>query len=114
MQLGRLPVSAREAELPVIPMNRWRLEGSPSALTKTFGFMRKGDRNKMLEALFDHEDATQHHAVITIEEDTLKISLLTKNVEQVTELDKEYAKFADQAYKDVVYAPNLDHLKGYM
>jgi pterin-4a-carbinolamine dehydratase len=38
-----------------------------------------------------------------IKEETIQVELLTKNVEQVTELDKEYAKYADDVFKDIVY-----------
>ena len=114
MQFGRLPINAREVEIPIVPTERWALAGKPKTLSKTFRFARAGDRNRMLQELLDYEEKSRHHAKIIIEEDTLKLSLVTKNIEQVTELDKEYARFADQVFKDVVFAPDTDHLKEYM
>jgi len=105
MQFGRLPVDPKQIELPVVPMDRWVLKNKKT-LTKTYRFRRPVDRNTMLKTLLAYEENVQHHAMMTLEEDTLVIELSTKNVGIVTELDKEYAKFADQVFKDTVMSPD--------
>lgn len=102
MEFGRLPVKTKPADLPIIPMDRWRLEGDPKTLTKTYRFYELEDRNSMISALLEHEEQVRHNATMVINQDTLKISLLTKTIDQVTEIDKEYARFADQVFKDVM------------
>jgi pterin-4a-carbinolamine dehydratase len=114
MEFGRLPINAREVDIPIVPMERWALKGNPKVLSKTFRFARKGDRNRMLQELLDYEDKTHHHARIILDEDALRLLLITKNINQVTEVDKEYARYADQVFKDVVFAPDTEHLKEYM
>jgi pterin-4a-carbinolamine dehydratase len=103
MDLGRLPISPKDIELPVVPMDKWVLKGDPKKLVKTFRFRRPGDRNMMIQDLLEYEEEVQHHADMVIKEDTLQIEIYTKNVELVTEIDKEYAKQADQIFKNIVY-----------
>jgi pterin-4a-carbinolamine dehydratase len=108
MSLGRLPISPQNPELPVIPMDKWVIKGNPKKLIKTFRFRRPNDRNEMIKALLDYETETQHKADIIIKDEMLQIQLYTKNVEVVTEIDKEYAKYADQIFKDIVYSIKSD------
>ncbi len=103
MSLGRLPIDPKKVELPVVPMEKWVLKGDPKKLVKTFRFRRPGDRNMMINALLEYEEEVKHNADMIIKEETIQVELLTKNVEQVTELDKEYAKYADDVFKDIVY-----------
>ena len=44
-----------------------------------------------------------HFLTGMIEEENVTINLQTKDIGQVTELDKEYSKWADELYKDIVY-----------
>jgi pterin-4a-carbinolamine dehydratase len=105
MQFGRLPINPKEVELPVVPMDRWILKDK-KILVKTYRFRRPIDRNTMLKTLLAYEENVQHHAIMSLREDSLTIELMTKDVEKVTEIDKEYAKFADQVFKDVVMSPD--------
>ena len=101
MTFGGLPVSPTTPQLPVIPVNKWtKSEGS---LLKKYYFRLGEQRNSFVKQVLDHEDEVGHHADITITEDSVSLRLQTKNLEQVTELDKEFAKWADVTYKDVCY-----------
>ena len=101
MSFGRLPISPSETETPIIPVNKWVKKDNK--LQKKFEFMSKDMRNDFVTQLFDHEEEVGHHAKFSIDEDHVIVTLQTRDVEQITELDKEYAKFADVLYKDVVY-----------
>lgn len=103
MSFGRLPVDPKKIELPVVPMEKWALKSDPKRLVKIFRFRRAGDRNLMIKMLLDYEDQVKHTADIVIREETIQLELYTKNVEVVTELDKEYARQADQIFKDIAY-----------
>jgi pterin-4a-carbinolamine dehydratase len=104
MTFGSLPISPREVETPIFATNRWQIEDG--CLTKTFKFRREGDREIFVNNLFTYEREVQHNAVIMIDHDEVTLSLSTKNIDKVTELDKEYASFCDVMFKDVVYDVN--------
>lgn len=105
---GKLPVLPREADVPIIVTNKWKKVESPTRLRKTFQFMNQSMRNVFIKELLKYEDATQHNAIITVDEGQVTLDVRTKDVDQITELDKEYAKHADELYKDVVYSPSHD------
>ena len=110
MQFGRLPVDPKRVELPVVPMERWMIEGDPRRLTKVYRFRRPEDRNVMVRTLLDYESEVGHHAKMLLDEGELRLSLITKGTERITELDKEYAQFADEVFKDVTSSPEIAHL----
>ena len=107
MTFGKLPVLPQTAEVPVVAVNKWKKVTSPTRLHKTFRFMSQETRNEFVSGLFEYEIKTQHNAMITVAEGEVTLDVRTKDIDQVTELDKEYAKWADELYKDVVYSsPN--------
>ena len=104
MMFGKLPVSVKEAEAPVIAVERWKVDEHTRRLTKKFQFRRLEDRNNFVQQMMTYELEIQHHARITIEEDNVTIEVVTKDVERITEIDREFATYADVVFKDVVYA----------
>ena len=106
MSFGRLPINAKEIELPVVPMNKWIKEGDPKALVKTYHFRRKSDRNTFMHELLNYEEEVEHNADITLLEDRITIKIYTKDIKQITEIDKEYANFADKLFKDIITTPD--------
>lgn len=106
MSFGSLPVSPQEPEVPLIAVNKWtKVDGT---LLKKYYFRTKEMRNQFIGDVLDHEGEVGHHADITIAEDSVSIRLQTKDIEQITELDKEFAKWADTTYKDVCYGMKED------
>ena len=103
MTFGRLPVKPIEGDIAIIPVDKWKKLESPTRLRKSFKFMNSSARNHFVLKLFEYEKDTGHNATITVDEGEVTLDLRTKDIDQVTELDKEYAKFADVLYKDVVY-----------
>lgn len=104
MTFGRLPVLPKEPDVPVIVVDRWKKVASPTRLRKTFKFRTQEMRNEFVKELLQHEIETQHNATITIEEGEVTLDIRTKDIDQITELDKEYARWSDELYKDVVYS----------
>lgn len=84
-------------------MDRWNITGG--SLTKRYQFRRPENRPRFVMALMEYESETQHHAVLIVDEDAVIVKLVTKDIDRVTELDKEYARFADIVFKDLVYSP---------
>ena len=102
MTFGSLPVSPRASDVPVIPVNKWVKDGK--TLVKTYNFRLQEQRNDFVKQLLDHEVAVGHNADISITEGGVNIRLQTKDIAEVTELDKEYAKWTDELYRDIVYS----------
>ena len=103
MSFGGLPVTAQPVEeVPIVVSSKWRKD--EGCLIKTYQFRLLKQRNNFMKELFNHEEAVKHNASISIEEDSVTIKLQTKGVGSITELDKEYAKWADELYRDTVYS----------
>ena len=103
MSFGRLPIKPVDGDVAIIPVDKWTTTKDPASMRKTFKFFSMDLRNRFLQKLLQYEVEEQHSAILTVEEDSVMINLYTKDLNSVTELDKEYAKFADILYKDIVY-----------
>lgn len=102
MTFGRLPVRPRQPAAPVIAMDRWQeLEGS---LYKTYRFRRTEDRADFIVQLLAYEASVHHNAQIKIDEGEVAVKLTTKDLDRVTERDKEYARYADVLFRGLVYS----------
>jgi pterin-4a-carbinolamine dehydratase len=106
MDFGRLPVMPRGRDVPVIVTDKWKK--SENSLIKTYKFISNELRNDFVRQLLIHEENVGHNATISIQHETVTLTLQTHDIKQVTELDKEYAKYADELYKDVVYSLSHD------
>jgi pterin-4a-carbinolamine dehydratase len=102
MDLGKLPINAQEPEVPILASDRWFKTNG--VLTKKYQFRRIEDRETFINKLFMYERETQHHAEIFISGDCVSLKLFTHDIGKASELDKEYASFADATFKDVVYS----------
>lgn len=86
----------------IIPQDRWLQNQEAKTLEKTFMFKSIEKRNIFLERLLVYEKNKKHNARILIDEFIVKIKLHTKNIKDVTELDREYANYVDSVYRDVL------------
>lgn len=96
------PPLAPKERLPVSPQSKW--DSSSGVLKKKFAFDDDRVRYEFVIGLMGYEADRGHHARVLIEEGSVSIELFTKDVDQVTELDREYAKFCDTLFKDVMSA----------
>ena len=103
MTFGRIPIKPVEGDVAIVPTEKWKKVESPTRLRKTYRFRTQQQRNRFVSELFEYEEETNHNATITVDEGQVTLDVRTKDVDQVTEIDKEYAKFADVLFKDVVY-----------
>jgi len=106
MNFGKLPVMPRGADVPLIPVNKWLKESN--LLKKKYEFRLKSQKREFVTEILDHEEEVGHSPLLTIEEDSVTVTLQTKDIESITELDKEFAKWLDELYKDVVYSLSDD------
>jgi len=105
MTFGKLPIKPVEGDVAIIPVEKWEKLKSPTRLRKSFKFFSQDARNRFVKKLFEYESDTQHNATITVDEGQVTLDIRTRDLDQITELDKEYAKFADLLFKDIVYNP---------
>lgn len=106
MSFGKLPVLAKNVDVPIIATNKW--VKSDGALNKTYVFRMNSQRNDFIREMLEHEEEVGHHGRFEIKHGSVSVFLQTKDVEQITELDKEFAKWLDELYKDVVYSLSHD------
>lgn len=99
-----MPIKAKQPDAPILPMERWR--AVDGALYKTYQFRRKQDRNTFVMQLLAYETATEHSSEMRIIEDQVELKVQTKDLGKVTELDKEYARYADVLFRGLVYSPS--------
>lgn len=104
MAFDRLPIQPLKGDTAIIPVDKWQKVESPTRLRKKFKFMDQEFRNSFVLGLFEYEKKTRHNAMITVDENEVILDIRTKDVDQITELDKEYAKYADVLFKDIVYS----------
>lgn len=100
LSAGKLPVKAIESP-PVIAVERWK-KNTNGFLEKKFLFVRMIDRNRFMNEILECELNCQHPATYVIKDDYVIITVSTKGVDVITELDKEFAKSADELYKEVL------------
>lgn len=103
MSFGALPIRATEPEAPVVPMERWR--EADGALYKTYKFREPDKRDAFIVTLLNYEREVQHNAQVRFDEGEVSLRIQTKTAERVTELDREYAKFSDVVFRDLVSRP---------
>jgi pterin-4a-carbinolamine dehydratase len=96
-----LPIKVSNTDKPIIAVEKWQI--FDRKLTKKFLFETYEDRNRFLKSLIEYENQQGHHSSFIINDLTVEISLITKTVNKVTELDKAYAKYADVIRRDLVY-----------
>ena len=84
---------------PVIPLERWKVVDG--FLKKRFNFLNVRSRNRFLNFMLEFEEEHGHCSMIHVEENYVEILVQTKDIGRPTEIDKEYAKFANSVYKDV-------------
>ncbi len=102
---SNVPLSAREPEPVLMASERWmQLKGV--GLRKRFTFRRSSDRLAFIGGLLTYEGNVKHHARMVVDEDTVTLTVATKNVDVPTELDREYARYSDLLYRDIAYKPD--------
>ena len=104
--LGSLPVQPNKSEWVVVD------DQSTERLVRTFEFKdAKRVKDFVTHLIFEQEEM-QHHARVIVEGNEVTVETYTHNVNEVTELDKELAKFCDDLYRDVqdFYGDNEEEL----
>lgn len=100
------PISSRTTvprELPIKPKtSTWTVLRDPRRLTKTYEFKSFRRYNSFIREILDHEEESGHNGKLTCAYPEITVEVSTHNLNDITELDKKYAKVCDQAYDDVM------------
>lgn len=103
MSFGGPPIAAQRPVPIIVPIEKWT--ENTDGLTKKFVFRRSEDRTRFVIELMEYEEHVQHHAEMLLNEGEVSLRLITKDIDKVTERDREYKTFADALFKDIVYSP---------
>lgn len=98
-----VPIKVSNPHIPIMAVEKWKI--IDKKLTKKYFFEKYEDRNRFLQSLLEYETQQGHHASFNIDALVVEVSLITKDVNKATELDKSYAKYADVVRRDLVYNP---------
>tara|TARA_B100001123_G_scaffold395251_2_gene476676 strand:- start:729 stop:1157 length:429 start_codon:yes stop_codon:yes gene_type:complete len=91
-------------DLPVAKMeSTWEIIDSPRRLMKSFHINDPTLRKEFVNELLDYEDSVGHNAKITIDSSSIIVEVYTHDVNDVTEIDKEYAQAADDIHTDILH-----------
>jgi len=99
-----LPIRVSNLDKPIIAIEKWKVEDGK--LSKKYMFESYDDRNRFLKSIIEYETQIGHHSVLEINDLSIKMCLITKDVNKITEIDKEFAKYADIIRRDLVYKPH--------
>jgi len=101
------PIKAsKSVSAPIIAIEKWSLDDE-GFLSKKYVFESAQDRNVFVVSLLNYELESGHHAQMRVEMKQVLLRLKTHDVDKVTELDKEYSRYADIIRRDIAY--NLQH-----
>ena len=81
------------AESSDIRFANWEKIASPERLIRDFSFSSREALLQFVSEIITFEDKLGHHGRITVEVMTVRVEVYTHDIERVTELDHEYAKY---------------------
>lgn len=97
-----LPIRAKVPAAPIMAIEKWRTTDD-GGIVKKFIFESHSDRNRFMISLLNYELEKGHHAKMLVDELTVTVKLITKDVDKLTELDKAYSRYADVIRRDIAY-----------
>ena len=91
-----LPVQAKEK-------SKWTVLQNPERLVRSFEFSQYKFLKAFLNILMNYQEKIHHHSTIIVQHRKIDIEVYTHDLEEVTERDRELAKFIDVLFEDVQY-----------
>ncbi len=91
-------------QLPVSPFkDEWEIVASPNRLMRDYEFSNPQQMQSFINEILEYQESVYHHAKMTVEHLKVRIEVWTHDVDDVTEVDKEFAVMSDRIYEDVQY-----------
>ena len=92
------------ANLPIHPRTfDWKLLQDPERIGKKFDFSDFKTMFSFVLNLMKYQEEIGHHADIYLQHRSVSVELFTHDVNSVTELDLEFARYCDDLFTDVGY-----------
>jgi pterin-4a-carbinolamine dehydratase len=94
----------------IVPQDRWQLidfVNGEKALRKTYRFFSVSNRNTFLNELFESDNDVVRSREVKVNKLSVDVILGTPHLGVPTEIDKEFAKFLDDLYRDVSFDANV-------
>ena len=88
----------------------WHTIESPRRLRKTYELHKLNIVKHFVIELLDYEMRTFHNAKIIIENTRVTIEVYTHEIDDITNADRDYAKYADLLYTDAIALLNAQNL----
>ena len=79
----------------------WSEVESPRRLIRDYSFPSRDSMFLFVSGLVQFENITGHNAKIVIDNKQVRVEVYTHDVDDITELDVEYAQYADALFADV-------------
>ena len=102
-------IKTSAAPIRPIAKSEWETGRAPRCLKKTFKFSDSHMMAAFVHELMSHEIETGHHGKLTCEFPYVSVEVRTHDLDDVTELDQEYARMCDQIYEDTKHYRNNGH-----
>ncbi len=99
---------ASEPENTGTEPNVWRDDAESGRLICDFEFDAPQQLTRFVIEVLDFQEDAQHHGVITIEPLTVHIEVWTHTLNDVTEIDHEYANELTDIYNDIMEVMSVD------
>ncbi len=98
----RANLLAESRDLPVeVSKSDWLIMNDPERMTRTYSFGKKSEQlHFFVLELLEYQEKLGHHAKIVVQNGDVSVEVFTHGVERITNLDKEFAREADEIYKD--------------
>ena len=77
----------------------WTMRQDPSRLTKMFSFSVESKFNEFVMELLELQSETGHHGRLTLQYPKVKIEVWTHSLNDVTEIDMEWALSVNEIYE---------------
>ena len=96
-----ITIPGLKKELPIKSPDRlnWNLQENPSRLSRMFKFSREENFNAFIIDVLEHQAETQHHGRMTAQYPQVKIEVWTHTLNDVTEIDYEWAITVNEIYE---------------
>jgi len=78
----------------------WEVIPSPNRLSRSYDFENSEILKIFLKEALDYQDSVQHHGKFIVEHHKITIEIYTHDLDDITEVDFEWANMMDNIYKD--------------
>jgi len=103
-QVNGSPSFGMNRDVPLtVYKNNWVVKKEPERLTRVFNFDLRDRLKDFVSDVLSLEDQISHNGSLTVDHNKVAIEVFTKDLDRVTNLDKEYTALVDQLYDNCQY-----------